>query len=139
MQDDDLPFPASGRRAEALGELAEVLRRMLDALLTLVLMALPWLLKLACAGLGIGTALYLFNAAWSAFGGDPAAFIPAFVLAACPLGAGVQMSYGGMFAAGLVNLGLIWLLSQISPFVRDVIVIAVIASVILFEAKRSTQ
>jgi len=131
--------PHDDIRSAALEDAAEIVSRLGEALVTALLMALPWLLRAFCAGIGVAGAILVFNSAWSAFGGDPAAFIPAFIFAVVPLGYMIRFGAPGMMVAGLFSLGASQVLPAIPVYLRDIGVIAIIAAIVMTATKRSAN
>ena len=127
------------RRSHALEELGLVIYAVLDALLTIVLMALPLLIQVVCAGVGIVGAYMVGERAWSTFGGDPAAFIPAVMFAVLPLGFAVRLGFGGMLGAGVFSIAMSYVLPALPLLVRDSLIVGIIAAVVVIYLRSARE
>jgi len=114
--------------ADSLRLLAEVSRTIV---LCLVL-ALPVLLRLACAGAALAGAVYAGPRVWLAFGADAVALFPATAVVLLPLAAtqGARLSWGGLVMAGALTAGIGMVVGQASDLVRALLVIAALATVV---------
>lgn len=137
-EQQDTQTPNAERRAHALAELGLVVYAILDALWTIVLMSLPMLAQLGCACVGIVGAYMVGERAWSAFGGDPAAFIPAVMFAVLPLGFAIRLGFGGMLGAGVFSIAMSYVLPALPLVVRDSSIVGMIAAVVVIYL-RSTR
>jgi len=94
------------REKSALADMAELSRAMWRGIKHIVITMLPWWVRGGCVGTMVIGGLYSFTQAWTAFGGDAAALIPAALLGIIPSAAALinGTGYGGMFLAGFVSM-----------------------------------
>lgn len=119
------------REVEAVEETGQVIVDTLAGIRGALIVIMPGLIRLACAAVALAGAYIVFNAAWSNFGGDLAAMIPAFLLAVLPLGTVLtyRLGFGGLLFAGLAMIGLAFALPSISPTIRNLALVAVVAAI----------
>lgn len=93
----------------------------------------PWLLRLIAVVVGVGGAIMCFDRAWPAYGGTAEAAIPAVMMSITPLVVFqmVGLGWGGLVLAGLGSVGLGWLVEQLSPLYRDLLVVVVLVVIFL--------
>jgi len=113
----------------ALSALAAILRTVREWLRELV----AWLIRLLCLAFPIIVGIWAWPRLAVAFGGDPAAYIPATLIVAFPplLATLLRRDAGSMFAAGVVTGLLTLIILVVPPLVRQIGLVILLAAILL--------
>jgi hypothetical protein len=119
-------------RKQALADSLRLLAEVSRTIVLCLVLALPVLLRLACAGAALAGAVYAGPRVWLAFGADAVALFPATAVVLLPLAAtqGARLSWGGLVMAGALTAGIGMVVGQASDLVRALLVIAALATVV---------
>ncbi len=121
-------------RAGALADVRRLLAGIGRSIVLSLILVLPVALRLACAGAALAGAVYAAPRAWSAFGADVVALLPATAVVLLPLAAGqnARLSWGGLLVSGAVTAGIGALLEAVTPLTRALFVVAALATVVYY-------
>jgi hypothetical protein len=129
------------QRSKALADLVHLVKEICAEVFTLIVIALPLLVRLVCVGVAVFGAAWSFIPVWSAFGGDPIALLPAAALVLTPLAFVLSggLSWGGLLLAGLMLFAAGGLVPLVSPLVLDLVCVGIIGAVCFQTLKNNPE
>lgn len=120
---------------KALADLLHLLREIGAELITLLIVALPLLVRGVCVSVAVGGAAWAFIPLWLAFGGDGIALLPCGALLLAPIAFVLAggLSWGGLLMGGAVDGALGLIAPTLSPVALNLFCVGIIGAAVFNE------